>query len=367
MISDEYYMNSKLMIEPEFDSRYKDVKVNNVICGGHPIHMHNCIEIVYVFEGELECKVSFEKYIIKKGEFAVFNAFEIHQLSAVIPGTKISYIYISQDLFSYSEGFIIWWADILKQDKEVFLKQADNIKLLIKQYEQFESEDVIYGSIDRIIQLFKASFKVENFKITDEHNAINNSIVDMKRISDIYIYMYRNCDERLSLEKMAAEFAMSKYYLSHYIKKITGVSLQKMINVIRCDRAEVALLDSTKTVEAICTEFSFSSNQYFNTIFKSLYGITPGAYRKKFIRDTIAYRAFDERPIDLGGIWLEPAGNENSDNKIIEIKLKDNADRIVVIESSEKGENLKTYSVRGKNKMCISVGSSNAVIFIKKQ
>lgn len=45
-----------------------------------------------------------------------------------------------------------------------------------------------------------------------EHDKVQGSEMDIKRAGEIYMYLYRHCDEKLSLEVMAAKFAMNKYY-----------------------------------------------------------------------------------------------------------------------------------------------------------
>ena len=64
MISQDYYMKSKLLVRPDFGERYSDVVIRNTVCREHPIHMHDCMEIVFVFRGALECNVSFERYVL---------------------------------------------------------------------------------------------------------------------------------------------------------------------------------------------------------------------------------------------------------------------------------------------------------------
>ncbi|WP_428259183.1 AraC family ligand binding domain-containing protein [Gallibacter sp. Marseille-QA0791] len=86
MISQDYYMKSKLLVRPDFGERYSDVVIRNTVCREHPIHMHDCMEIVFVFRGALECNVSFERYVLREGDFIVVNSYDLYQLKAITEG-----------------------------------------------------------------------------------------------------------------------------------------------------------------------------------------------------------------------------------------------------------------------------------------
>lgn len=366
MIDVEYYNESKLMVHPDFGEKYDGLVIRNSICCEHPIHMHDCIEIVYVSRGAVEYKVSFEQYVLRKGEFLVVNAYDMHQIKAITEDAIISCIHISLEKLSLSEeGLIMWWADKLKYDLEKYEKQVENIRNLIMQYENNEPARVIDKRIDDILRLFRKSFKVENFQLYNEHDVVEGSEFDIERLGEIYVYLYRHCNEKLTLETMANEFAMSKYYFSHFIKKMAGIGIQKMLNYVRCDRAEIALLGTNDTIEDIRNAFSFSSSQYFNEIFKSAFGLSPKMYREKYKKDTVIYRDFSEELIKDFDLLKTEKNEAAAEEKLIEIKLKESADRIITIETVDGEEVIKKYDVSNGQKMRIEYSSDDLIIFIK--
>lgn len=367
MINLDFYLNSKLMIRPKFGERYQDVVIKNTFCTEHPIHMHDCVEILYVFRGTAECKISFEQYLLHEGDFLVINAFDLHRIRAVTDETAISCIHVSQEVFPPSEGFIVWWIDILKSNREIFIQQTENLRTLIRQYAQFAPKTTIRNCIERILQLFRMEFKLENYQISGEHSALENSQVDMERIGAIYMYLYRRCNEKLTLEKLASEFAISKYYLSHFIKKVTGNGFQKSLRIIRCERAEIALLSGNETIEEIREQFALSSSQSFNEGFKMVFGMIPNAYRKKYQRETILYRDFQESPIfDISAV-MKGRVEITSGDKIVELHVKEGAERMVIVESVDGSEVVTRHDLTEKSKIRIELQSDETIIVIKKQ
>ena len=57
------------------------------------------------------------------------------------------------------------------------------------------------------------------------------------------------------------------------------------------------MLDGEKPISEIREDFSFSSNQYFNEMFKSVFGMIPNMYRKAHKQETVVYREFSETPV----------------------------------------------------------------------
>lgn len=367
MISKDFYLNSKLMVRPQFGERYQDVVIKNTICKEHPIHMHDCVEIIYVLRGTIECKISFEQYVLQEGEFLAINAFDLHRIKAIAEGAAISCIHIGQEIFPPSEGFIVWWIDVLKSNKEKFVQQAENLRMLIKQYTQFAPKSAIRNCIERILQLFRMEFMLERFQIAGDHIVLKNSEVDLERIGAIYMYLYRRCNEKLTLEKMANEFAMSKYYLSHFIKKVVGNGFQKSLHMIRCERAEVALLHGNETIEEIRMQFALSSNQSFNEGFKSLFGMIPSAYRRAHKKDTVIHQEFLEEPIsDIGAVMSGISQIDDTD-KIVELHLKEGAGKMIIVESIGGNEVMTQHDLMGKNKITIELQNEESILVIKKQ
>ncbi len=231
MINKEFYMNSKLMVRGDFTDKYRDIAIKNTICKEHPIHMHDCVEIIYVLRGSVECKTSFYNYMLRGGEFIVINAFELHSIKAITESAAISYIHISNELFAPDEGFIAWWADSFKFDDEKYNAQVENIKKLIYNYHKSAHEHVIMKCVENILNVFRLTYKVEYFKPIGSHDLLENSEYDMDRISNVYLFLYQHCNEKLTLEQMANELSVSKYHFSHFLKKTTGVSAIKYLNL----------------------------------------------------------------------------------------------------------------------------------------
>ena len=99
-------------------------------------------------------------------------------------------------------------------------------------------------------------------------------------IENIKNYVAENADYSVDLATLAAVFHYNEKYLGRLFKRQTGESFSAYINRQRAARAASLLLKSGNTVAGIVAKTGFSSVNYFNRVFKSLYGVTPTAYRE---------------------------------------------------------------------------------------
>ena len=103
-------------------------------------------------------------------------------------------------------------------------------------------------------------------------------------VRDCINYVDFHYMEALSLESLAARFAVNKNYLSNRFHKEVGMTLTDYINQTRIHRA-VRLLEKTPLpLQEIAEQCGFSDANYFTRIFKKVNGMSPNEYRKSLSR-----------------------------------------------------------------------------------
>ncbi len=98
---------------------------------------------------------------------------------------------------------------------------------------------------------------------------------------DVANYVRHHLSEKISVEKMADEFFLSRPYLSARFKKETGRSLTDFILSEKTEEAKRLLRYSERSASAIGSYLGFSSTAHFSRMFKKYAGMTPGEYREK--------------------------------------------------------------------------------------
>lgn len=99
-------------------------------------------------------------------------------------------------------------------------------------------------------------------------------------IRDCLNYVDFHYMEPLSLEGLAARFAINKNYLSSRFHKEVGMTVTDYINKTRVQRAEELLGKKNLSMQAIAEQCGFTDANYFTRTFKKINGLSPNEYRK---------------------------------------------------------------------------------------
>lgn len=108
------------------------------------------------------------------------------------------------------------------------------------------------------------------------------SLVDNMLLSEkVKRYIANNFMNELSMQAIADEFYVTKEHLMRTFKKETGSTVNELIKKSRLDEAEDLLKHSSLSVTDIAIMTGFNSVQYFSTVFREIYNMTPTEYQKQ--------------------------------------------------------------------------------------
>jgi len=96
-----------------------------------------------------------------------------------------------------------------------------------------------------------------------------------RKLQQAIAYMNNHLSEDLSLEAIATELNMSRYYFCRLFKQSTGISPHQYLIKCRIDRAKELLLQGHKSIADVALQVGFTSQSHFTRHFKRLVGVTP--------------------------------------------------------------------------------------------
>ena len=94
-------------------------------------------------------------------------------------------------------------------------------------------------------------------------------------------YISENYHNHITMQTLAEHLNFSVSSLSHIFKKNCAKSLPEYILSLRLNEAKTLLKESNTSIIEISSFLGFSSSNYFSTVFKKHFGITPRQYRTK--------------------------------------------------------------------------------------
>lgn len=162
----------------------------------------------------------------------------VHLMDEVYHGCELYLQDLGQDFLEYQQSIL----------------EAENITVVF---------EVLAVYIEQLIEIVLHS------------RADNSEVLIGKAIS----YIDDNFQEKCSLEDVAGQVGISKYYLSNLFKKVKGINFSAYLNQVRIERARKLIAQPGMTVAEVCEQTGFNDQQYFSKTFKKYTGTTITEYR----------------------------------------------------------------------------------------
>lgn len=262
----------------------------------HVKHFHNQYEIFYLLEGERRFFFDNRAYLVKGGTLILVDENAIHMTMANSDqefGHDRIILYVDRDkMKEYDQMFSnLNLVKFLHQNYGVFplneKQQQDFINLYLKLQNEFDNKNRNYKAmIDMEIIMYFIQFMRENHTpaLQDQDQVSSSKYKTIYAVAD---YISENFDRQLSLDNLAGQFFISKYYLSRTFKEITGYGINEYINIHRIQRAKRLLEETDMSISEISIALGYESMTYFEKIFKTYMTLSPLKYRKTL--NTVTY------------------------------------------------------------------------------
>ena len=103
---------------------------------------------------------------------------------------------------------------------------------------------------------------------------------DNPQCATVKRYMDLHFKEPLTLDQLASEVHMNKYYLAHAFKQEYGISPINYLISRRIEESKYLLSETDLTISQIAQVLGFSSPSYFSQAFRKTQGTSPVDYRR---------------------------------------------------------------------------------------
>ena len=256
-------------------------------------------EILYLKEGELLVTVEEETYKGEAGDIFLFRPGQRHSIRGVgtcpirqphihfdfffqdnSPDLKISFKNFDQ--MSESERSLIRSDDLsmfhIEIPSKIKLHKTDHFeRLLFDIIEEYQAKLPFYE-----IHLKGLFLKFWTYLLRElywENNPETFSVID--RLKEVKSYLDNNLHREVTLDELAAEFNISKYYLVRLFKKAFSYSPIRYHQIMRGQKAKEMIQYTSLSFTEISELLGYSSINAFSRAFKSIDGVAASYYRKK--------------------------------------------------------------------------------------
>ncbi|WP_316794208.1 AraC family transcriptional regulator [Pedobacter frigoris] len=257
----------------------------------YELHKHNFYELIFIEEGAGSHLLNEMDYTYKKGDVFLLTPDDAHEF-VIEEKTVFTYVKFTEQVFleKLSTKKRSQWEEALKNilasnqinQGNIICDPQDNahvfaiLKVLLYEFQNklpFKSEAVLelFGSLMVLItRNLNTNRPIDLGGIDKETEKLNNILA--------YARIHAFDQEKSLIPYIAAHFLMSPNYISIYVKKHTGLSLQQQIIHFKLKTAEKLLKQKRLNINEIAERLGFTDASHFNKTFKKYLGKNPSAF-----------------------------------------------------------------------------------------
>ena len=252
-------------------------------------HYHDGYEIDFFVKANIQIFVKNIKYDITDNDTLFISEYDVHRIVYNLYSPYTRYV------INFRKQFILNLLKVLSMEK--LLDEIDK--------KQYKKPNMTLGQKNEIEELFKTLLRLNNrlnYSNNTETKALiksylvillirfneilksNMSIPKLEKkdtqVKEIIQFIDSYYMEQIDLKLLENKFYLSKYYMSHIFKEITGFSIIEYIQHRRIIEAQKMLKSASKEIAYIAHDCGFNSIQHFYRVFKKITKTTPYIYKK---------------------------------------------------------------------------------------
>jgi len=267
-------------------------------------HSHHDFEIYLFHSGNCNYLIKNKVYQLQPNDLIIMNGLTLHRANPLPPEMYIrSVVHFSSEMI---KPFIstLNFPELLKPFstfnnclfRGIEQKVLNRIEALMKAISKlFTGEGIKANKCEDStlnsrfyyakMQILIIQLLFQIYELSQTHQNKHIHVVSEKElhVRRITAWVDEHYQSDITLDNISRSLNVSKYYLSHTFKEITGGTIMKYLMSCRLNHAK-RLLEATPKLSVldVALDSGFKHNSHFSRCFFERVGMTPLEYRKKF-------------------------------------------------------------------------------------
>lgn len=276
----------------EMDHLVGKIRSKGIVNYALDFHTHEHFEILLMHGGNCRFLVGNQLYHLQPGSLLMLDGMTVHR----------AYVYGDEDAYERSVvHFEASWISPLLQElgAESLLEMfTENRNGLIRSFSK-RDEALIEHMMIQLIQLSEdtntlaeaqrkiilAQLLIHITQSTKKVIPKEQTIRDEKteNAEKISSFLFQNYKQHVTIDDVAEAVNLSKSYMSHLFKEVTGFTIMNYLMNYRLSQARNQLIrEPDKLIKEVSQENGFESEAHFSRFFKQNIGLSPSRYRTEY-------------------------------------------------------------------------------------
>lgn len=271
--------------------KFEEVEIKNqhhfnsfiIAIDNSSFHWHYEYEIIVILKGSVVVYTKHKSVLLKENDIFLINTKTLHSIKQTDEENMCMVIQLNPILFQKdSDKDVTYNFHLNSADQTVpinveyqqFIKTVARLTLLSLENDRHNDYRIRALIFQFIADLFDYVIYETNYQI----KIVSDDSINLMEIIE-YIDSHLS-DENIQ-ESLCTALGYSQRTLNRYLNDNIGLSIKKLIDNMRIDKAKHLLKHTEKSIDYIADTSGFHSESTFYRIFKHNVGITPTKYREK--------------------------------------------------------------------------------------
>lgn len=254
-------------------------------------HSHPEYEIYFFHAGSCRYLIDNQIYDLEPGDILLMNGLTLHK-----PNVRLHSEYI-RSVIQFPPQWIqsvlealdsLYLLDAFRKLPHVLIRTKENeeskrLEIIISQLAEINrtaNQDFRQKETEMKVLLLQVLIIVYQMTQVDEVSYPNQRVEKVEHVERIAKYIQVNYMHKLTLDAIASALNLSKSYLSHLFKEMTGFTVMEYVMACRLTQVKYLLeMEPQTSIKDVAHKSGFESAAHFSRYFRDKVGMTAKEYR----------------------------------------------------------------------------------------
>ena len=257
-----------------------------------PEHWHRSMEVVYIYQGEMEVTINHQKHRLTQGNYSIINSAVVHA-TQTYDNTRVLLLQIPYRFLVHA---IPEYDNIQFSPTDPHSETSNRLRQILTDMGQLYTEKSQGYTLRFSSLLYEFLYVLmTHCRVTIDNTQKVHSQKNLDRLAPVIRYVQEHYTELISLEEAANLAALNPEYFCRFFKHNMGTTFLAYVNSVRLTHVCQDLKDTDLNIGTILEKHGVTNYKLFMHNFRQIYGCTPKEFRRQNINYSCPVPLFTQK------------------------------------------------------------------------